>query len=414
MKIVRARATGVLEVRTDDRATDLYFDSGVLVYAEGGTVDDTLGRMLVRQGVLDEAQYAAVIAEMTKEVFESEVRRFGEVAVALGFVPRGRIEEALADQVRQKFLHCLTWPNARRTFIADPSYAAEGAAFPLRVPPLVLEGLRSRMGRTTGDRTIEPLIDRPVALRDRAEAIAFELGLSADERRFLDRIDGTRTPRELIAAGSNDEAGARSFLAALIALACVDRAAPAPQAPSAPRKDPTGPISIRREDNPPTEVSLAAARLRARQLQAAAIKGAPAGRAQPAPDPALSAPLKAEKAFQAGKRFVANGAWPPAMRELEVACSCMPEVVEYQLYLLWARFQSGTSDDPKTLKAELERLSTRRLKEDVQAAFAHYVRGYLFRLAGDDARAAKAFVAAAKLDPSNADAVRLARMLAKK
>jgi hypothetical protein len=51
-----ARRTGVLDVRGEGIQTFVYLSEGVVVFAEEGTGGETLGRLLVRQGVLTQDQ----------------------------------------------------------------------------------------------------------------------------------------------------------------------------------------------------------------------------------------------------------------------------------------------------------------------------------------------------------------------
>ena len=71
--ILEARgATGQLEVISAGVHTLLYFVDGQLVYAEGGSQTDTLGRLLVRSGSLSREQYSAVLQGMTDAFVEHE------------------------------------------------------------------------------------------------------------------------------------------------------------------------------------------------------------------------------------------------------------------------------------------------------------------------------------------------------
>ncbi len=50
--VQRERRSGVCEVEAEGTRTYLYFDRGKLVFAEQGTLGDTLGRVRVRTGKL--------------------------------------------------------------------------------------------------------------------------------------------------------------------------------------------------------------------------------------------------------------------------------------------------------------------------------------------------------------------------
>ncbi|MCU0676706.1 MAG: hypothetical protein MUE69_28415 [Myxococcota bacterium] len=139
----RARASGILEVRREGVTTLLYLDDGVPVFAESSALAETLGRVLLLEGKLTEAQYAAVVHRMTESIVEAEPMRFGEVAVALGFVNPITIQEALCSQVRRRLLACVGPGPQVRHWLPDTSIVDEVGSFPQDVPRLLAEGVAS-------------------------------------------------------------------------------------------------------------------------------------------------------------------------------------------------------------------------------------------------------------------------------
>ena len=52
LDLVADRRTGVLDVRSDDLRTQIYFDDGKPLFAEDDAPGETFGRLLMRQGVI--------------------------------------------------------------------------------------------------------------------------------------------------------------------------------------------------------------------------------------------------------------------------------------------------------------------------------------------------------------------------
>lgn len=139
----RARASGILEVRREGVTTLLYLDEGEPVFAESSALAETLGRVLLLEGKLTEAQYAEVVRRMTESIVEAEPMRFGEVAVALGFVHPVTIQEALSSQVRRRLLACVGPGPQIRHWLPDTSIVDDVGSFPQDVPRLLAEGVAS-------------------------------------------------------------------------------------------------------------------------------------------------------------------------------------------------------------------------------------------------------------------------------
>src|SRR4051812_28212504 len=112
----KERRSGVLTVESEGIKTFVYLDQGMPVFAEEGTHGETLGRLLVRQGKLTQAQYVDVIGKMTDALFINEQLRFGEVAVELGYLTEGQVSKALADQIRWKIVRVFQRPSTTWSF----------------------------------------------------------------------------------------------------------------------------------------------------------------------------------------------------------------------------------------------------------------------------------------------------------
>ncbi|MBX3249286.1 MAG: hypothetical protein KF901_19070, partial [Myxococcales bacterium] len=133
----RAGASGMLEVRRAGVTTLLYVDEGVPVFAESSGLSETLGRVLLREGKLDEAQYAQVVRRVTENLVDAEPMRFGEAAVSLGFVNAMQIQEALASQVRRRLLACAGPGPQERHWLQDASIVEDIGSYPQDVPKLI-------------------------------------------------------------------------------------------------------------------------------------------------------------------------------------------------------------------------------------------------------------------------------------
>ena len=79
------------------------------MFAAGGTVGDSLGRILVDEGVISEHEYGEAIRVMTATLVDDEQTRLGEVLVGLGYLTHEGVQRALERQMRRKIMRCLMW-----------------------------------------------------------------------------------------------------------------------------------------------------------------------------------------------------------------------------------------------------------------------------------------------------------------
>lgn len=429
----RRRETGVLRVTGEGVRTEIQIIVGRPVFATEGAMSTTLGRILVKSGVLTVEQYDTVIEKLVAE--EQRPSLFGTEAVAAGMLSSSELDEALTEQVRSRLLGCIEWQTTISRFEQGSTRLAHHGSYPVSVEPVILRGIRLYYDPARFGPVLEPGWRSFPVCTDAPDEIARRLGLSALEQRFVAELDGSRRTDDLVSSSSLDSVSAGQVLAALVTTrsirfnptsaavgqrseatseeAGVERAALAPPIPAHRAVPAPGPARVR-----------AAARVTV-ALRAAAAARAPAPRsggedtssvaavtaaAAPAPpsaevDVERRRRSQAELHFQRGKRALAAGYLPVALTEFRAASRLLPQQVEYELHVGWVELVSQT--DPaqaKGAREHLETLALRAVRQDRSMAFAHFVQGHLLMSSGDDQGALRAVRVAFKLDPELSEA----------
>jgi tetratricopeptide (TPR) repeat protein len=429
LSIQRERRSGIFHVGGDTARTHLYFDAGKLVFAEQGSLGDTLGRLLVRTGKLTGAQYVTALRSMTQRLIDNEQLRFGEVVVELGFLTSDQVLEALAEQVLEKVIHCLMLERPESSFEERQDPVALRARFPTPVEPAVLAATK-RLSQGRLDRILEPARDRCPRIVEDAVAIANRFRLNGPEQRFVARLDASQTTLDLVAGGGLDPARS-AVLAALLQAGCVEllepksrswTAAPAVEVAKGAVHD----APVEKPDPPPREPPAVgpspADRVRAEialkrfadrhatKLQTVSV--ATPLRAIQAPLDPRAARLHAEDAFQSGRSHLRDDMPDRALPYLRRAVDLCPEATEFQLCLRWGAWITLDREarERDTAQREMLRLATQLVEEQPEVGFSYYVLGQLARSKGDDEQATKLFRRALAFDPDLTDAARQLRL----
>ena len=411
----RERRSGVFEVKAAGTRTYLYFVDGRLVFAEAGTLGDTLGRVLVRSGRLTREQYVTAIRRMTERLFDSEQMRFGEVVVELGFLTSDEVREALALQVREKVIHCLMWEQPAWSFEGREEPLGRVGRFPVPIAPLMLAATK-RFDQERVDRILGLGGQVGVVLASGTAAIAERFALNGIEQRFLDLVDGRRTTAELARRERHDLC-AQALLAALLLAGSAElaggNAAPAEVARA--KLDSTPEVSPGARQR--AEVALkrlwdgGAGKQRAGSGTMAALtplNPIPVGIG------AHGARLYAEDAYQSGRSRLREGRPEHALPYLRRAVELCAEAIEFRLCMLWADWVTSEHSEEEATKArtELWELANKAAWEQPNLGFAFYVRGYFAKEKGDGRCAKALFRRALELDPDLLEARRELRILA--
>ncbi len=411
--------TCTLEIRAEGIRTFLYVAKGRLVFAEEGTLGETLGRLMLQRGLLTGEQYAAVIERMTQRIIANEQMRLGEVVVEMGFMTPAQVLDMLGEQVRRKIARCFVWEQSEWS-IDEGDDVLEGVGrFPSSLEPLVLLATRTLFEPARLEAVLSPTAAQYGRLRRATDDVAARFAIAGKSLRTITRMDGATRSASLTSAAADTDA--RAVLAALIVCDEVEwRSEPwAVKSPSpgvrAPAKD-------------PAEILALAAAQRFRPRAAAPVK--PVGtfvapRTQPADVEPLRAStpprqsteqraqrLSAEQHFQRGKRLLRAGDLVRASAELLAAREQMPEASEYALYAAWIAYRTATDAERPDRERAVKLAAGTALRGDPSIAFAHYVMGSVKLAEGDDDQAEKFFKRAIKHDPTERDAERQVRLIA--
>lgn len=414
------RETGVLVVTAEGLCTEIQFLDGAPVFAMGGNLGTTLGRILVRHGALTTEQYDGVMEELARA--QRRPSLFGQHAVSVGILSPAALEDALQDQVRAKLLGCMEWTAPVCRFEPGSTRLATHGIYPVAVEPLILRGIKAYYDPARFSPLLEPGWRLFPVCTEPAAELARWLEMSAEEEAYLSRMDGTARTDELVTHSGLDTVHAGQLMAALTLTRSVEfrptRGLTTAEKRRAAAVRVAGARALRRPGSPAAGPSPGAP-------PPGAVKGAAAPVAPPKPAVALPASqaadatrrrqTAAEVCFQRGKRALASGHHAAARTEFAEARRLMPEVTEYQLLEAWTelvseKHQTGTQE----LRERLEKLSIRALRQDRSLAFAHFVQGHLAMMDGDDVGALRAVRVAAKLDPTLADAKRYEQLISRR
>jgi tetratricopeptide (TPR) repeat protein len=410
--------SGVLEIRAEGVCTRLILRGGSPVFAEGGALRETLGRMLLRRGTLSEADYVRVIERMTERLIENEATRMGEVLIELGLLTPAEVFEALSAQVREKIVSCFRWPLFHHQF--DPVDELSPDVLAYACPPLealVLAGLRAHFEQERLEPLLAPLAQKRLVLAGEARELAARFRLTPPEQRLLQLVDGSRSCAGVQTASPLGALHTAQVLAAL-ALAKglvwdeVPAATPPTARPAAGSPETTRGPAARPEPPPtrPTRVGGAPAALErlTRQL-------ARAGRPAAAPRDPRSDRLEAERHFRQGLALLEQSAFPGALRSFTQACERNGEEPEYHLLEAWTQYLLAKDDEARSLaRAKVVACAERTLARDREAVRAHAILGQIALAGGELDTAERHFRAVLRVAPEDRGALRGLRLVGRR
>jgi serine/threonine protein kinase/tetratricopeptide (TPR) repeat protein len=188
------RKSGLLHFVHGEERRSVRFRKGQIVNASSTVVSERLGPALLRHGLLAEPE-----VRRASELAEREGRRLGTALVEMGLMDRGKLEDALASQVRDILLVVFSRSDGTFSFEETSQEAPPDEETTLRLSTgeMILEAVR-RVSDAAAVRTALGDIDRVLALSTDPLLRFQKITFTPTDGYVLSRVDGIVSAREVI------------------------------------------------------------------------------------------------------------------------------------------------------------------------------------------------------------------------
>jgi hypothetical protein len=232
--------SGILTLSRGDERQSLRFRRGHLVNAQTNVVEERLGEMLVRRGLLSLADLARAT-----EIVLREKRRLGEVLSELGLIDADGLENAVAARVYETLARVFSWPDGTFVFEEEPEEEG-GRELTLKVSTgdLILEAVRAVRDPDVVRYALGEM-DRVLVLSSDPLLRFQNLTLSPADGFVLSRVDGVASARQIVQMITQPSDETQRSLFALLSTGVIEYAegVRAPREAAAPVSPPPEPVS---------------------------------------------------------------------------------------------------------------------------------------------------------------------------
>ncbi len=194
------KKSGCLSVTHRNNFGSIYFDKGKISYAAIVNRRDRLGDILVKSGVLSQAQLDEGIAAQATE----REKRLGEILVDLGLLSRDDLNRQIRLQIEEAVYFLFTWTQGTFNFEADIRPEEQDFLVTINPESLLLEGARRVDEWSLIEKKI-PTFDIVFEL-DRRRLAESGVALTTEQETVVPLIDGRRDVATLV-----DETGLVEF-----------------------------------------------------------------------------------------------------------------------------------------------------------------------------------------------------------
>ena len=188
------KKTGCLSVTHRNSFGNIYFNKGRICYASIVNRRDRLGDMLVKTGVITQAQLEATIALQDKR----RDMRLGELLIEQKLISIDQLHDAIKVQIQEAVYFLFTWNQGTFNFEGDVTPDQQDYTVSINPESLLLEGARRVDEWGLVEKKI-PTFDL-VFEADSSKVLSSDADLTDEARAVLDLVDGVRDVQRIIDA----------------------------------------------------------------------------------------------------------------------------------------------------------------------------------------------------------------------
>lgn len=186
------KKTGCLSVTHRNNFGYIYFNKGRICYASIVNRRDRLGDMLVKTGVITQAQLEAGIGLQDRR----RDKRLGELLVEQAALTQQQLHDAINVQIQEAVFFLFTWNQGTFNFEADVVPDSHDFVVSINPESLLLEGARRVDEWGLVEKKI-PSFDIVFEV-DRAHVESTDITLNEEWKVVLDLVDGVRDVQRII------------------------------------------------------------------------------------------------------------------------------------------------------------------------------------------------------------------------
>jgi hypothetical protein len=202
--LASGRKSGTLHLDRPDAQGKVCFDKGRVFFASSNWNRESLGRRLVKAGVISEKQLRQALGLQKIQKKEKAGRRLGQILVDEGYLDSKVLENFIHDQINDTLFDLFRWEEGNLRFEGDESCDDEDIGIAVSVENIIMEASR-RLEIWNKIREKIPSLNTVFTMAAAPGDKSMEIHLKPKEWMLLCYLHGRRTVLDLIElTGYND------------------------------------------------------------------------------------------------------------------------------------------------------------------------------------------------------------------
>ncbi|MDI6692598.1 MAG: DUF4388 domain-containing protein [Anaerosomatales bacterium] len=217
------RKTGTLYLERPDAQGKVCFKKGRVFFASSNWHRESLGRRLVKAGVISEKQLRQALGLQKIQKKEKADRRLGQILVDEGYLDAKVLETFIQDQINDTLFDLFRWEEGQLRFEPDETCDEEDIGISVSVENIIMEASR-RLELWSKIREKIPSMDTEFVMAAAPGDKSMEIHLKPKEWMLLCYMHGGRSVKELVELTGYDDFEVAKILYGMHAAGLIERA----------------------------------------------------------------------------------------------------------------------------------------------------------------------------------------------
>lgn len=205
------RANGALYLRQERKKKVVHFAQGLPLQVKSNMLQECLGRILLREGMITEQDLEGSLARMkARQVLQ------GQALVEMGSLSATSLRRALQLQIESKILEIFTWPFGAFRFQPSDPAPQDVVELPGPIGELIHQGMLRFYPAEKVREEFDGLRHRLPARTQPPPPPDWSMSLGQDEQTFLALLDGSMQAEQVVRRGGLPRDHAQRLLLALL------------------------------------------------------------------------------------------------------------------------------------------------------------------------------------------------------
>jgi hypothetical protein len=227
--LASGRKTGTLYLERPDAQGKVAFKNGRVFFASSNWHRESLGRRLVKSGIISEKQLRQALGLQKIQKKEKAGRRLGQILIDEGYLDGRVLEAFIQDQINDTLFDLFRWEDGELRFEAEETAEDEDIGISVSVENIIMEASR-RLELWNRIRQKIPDMDTEFVMAAAPGDKSMEIHLKPREWMLLCFIHGGRSVRELVELTGYNDFETAKILYGMQAAGLIDRVGDEPEA----------------------------------------------------------------------------------------------------------------------------------------------------------------------------------------